>query len=680
MKTQFLISIILSALVVIPQAARAESAPIESLLQLSIEELLEQKITSVSRQETTVGHAAAAVFVITEEMIRRSGATVIPELFRMVPGMNVSRIDGNKWAVSARGFNQRFGDKLLVMVDGRTVYNPLFSGVYWDAIDYPLEDIQQIEVIRGPGASMWGANAVNGVINIVTKDVDNTQGTLLSSGGGSEERGFITARHGGGGEDLAYRVFGKAFTRDELNAVGGGDAHDGWDGGSGGVRVDWDSDENNTFMFDAGLTRSIAEREDFRPQVTSPFIFQNQESENTSDGHILSRWEHTISSTSKTAVQLDWSHFDRESSNGVSGLRWDTYNIDFQHTFLLAEHHQAIYGLNYRVIDAFLDSSIDDGFITSFPPAALAPQLFSAFLQDEISIVPERFAITIGSKFEHNDFTGFEVQPTIRGIWTPSETQTVWAAISRAVRTPNLSERGLTTTLLPVATDPTAIFPRLSRDPSFDSEQLLAYELGGRTMLATDLTIDIAFFYYDYDDLRTNETGALEPGPVPGTAILPIHVVNKMEGESYGFELAVTKKIIEGWNVSGAYSYLEMHLNPDAGIPDTAKAPEDQSPEQQFYIRSAFDLPYDLELDLIGRFIDTVSGFNVSGGGGVPNTVNDYISLDTRLAWRPMEELELTVVGQNLLDSDHVEAGSASLRAPIVEIPRGVYAKATLVW
>src|SRR5213593_4240280 len=353
------------------------------LKKLSVEELMSVEVTTVSRRESTVGESPAAVFVITPEDIRRSGATTFPELFRMVPGMDVARIDNNKWAISARGFNDRFNGKLLVQVDGRTVYNPLSSGVYWDAVDYPLEDIERIEIIRGPGASVWGANAVNGVINIITKPAKESQGGLISGGGGTEEHGFGAFRSGGRiGNDTYYRVYGVGLSRDKQFALSG-DSHDSWWRASGGLRLDWQKSVRDGFTFQGDFGNSVAERKDFRPAAAAPFSITNVENEVTHSGNVLARWSHKNGSDSSWVVQAYWDRFEREGDNGFVDLRFDTFDVDLQHELPLHERQKVIYGAGYRYIDAFLGPSTgDNGFAVSFPPPRRHPQLVSAFVQD----------------------------------------------------------------------------------------------------------------------------------------------------------------------------------------------------------------------------------------------------------------------------------------------------------
>jgi iron complex outermembrane receptor protein len=647
-----------------------------SLKGLTLEELMDIEVTSVSRSEGTVGQSPAAVFVMTPEMIRRSGATTFPELFRMVPGMDVARIDGNKWAISARGFNQRFQDKLLVQVDGRTLYTPAFSGVYWDTVDYPLDDIERIEIIRGPGASVWGANAVNGIINIITKSAKDTQGGFVSGGVGTTEQGFGTFRYGGKvGESLFYRLYGKGFTRDQTFAEVG-DPHDGWWSGRGGLRLDWKPSEQNTMTFDGSYLRSVAGRRDERAQTTAPFSFLNLENEITDAGHVLGRWTRQLDEENKWSVQAYWDHFSRLADNLPVRLRVDTYDVEFQHQFPIRERQKIVYGVGYRYTDTFIGSSgRDGGFALTFQPSNGQFHLFSALLQDQIGLVPEKLELTLGSKFEHNDFTGFEVQPTARLLWTPTPRQSVWAAASRAVRTPNLSEDSGRATLLPSSSPP--IYPRTTPNRDFQSEELMAYELGYRVQATAKLAADLASFYHEYDNLRVSVPGGTFTD-ASGATIRPLLVQNGMKGETYGAELGVQWQATESWRLHAAYTRLKMNLHRRAGLAASAEAAEGQSPQHQVYLRSAWDLPGHLEFDLIGRFVDKLSGFNPGGAG---DTIAAYVSLDARLAWHPRENLTLSLGGQNLLDNHHPEFGTSTrVNAPVAEPRRGVYGKVTFWW
>ena len=645
------------------------------LSSLGLEQLLKIEVTTVSRTESTVGESPAAIFVITSEMIRRSGATTIPELFRMVPGMDVARIDNNKWAVGARGFNQRFAGNLLVQIDGRTLYNPIFSGVYWDTVDYPLEDIERIEVIRGPGASVWGANAVNGVINIITKSAKDTMGGRVSGGGGTEEQGFGEFKYGGKASDnLYYRVYGKGFNRDEQFSAQG-NSHDGWWDTSAGLRLDWQASDRDAVMFEGGYFHAEAGRLDFRPLATAPFYYTNAEYDVSSGGNVVARWAHTVDEKSNWALQAYWDHVKRNSTHGLLGQRWDTYDIDFQHQFPLGERQTILYGFGYRLLNAVLArSAADNGFDLLWDPSRLTRQVFSAFVQDQIVVVEDTFTLTLGTKLEHNDITGVEVQPTARLLWTPTKKQSVWAAVSRAVRIPSLLEDELRTKTLTTPGSPVIVESRGNSDLA--AESVLAYELGYRAQVTGQVAFDIATFYNVCHDLIGSRIGPTEVDP-PIT-IKPANRANTLQGETEGVEVAANWQPVPWWRLNGAYTFLEMQLHRASGLPATAEAAERQSPEQQIHLQSAWDLPGHVEFDLIGRFVDRLQGFNPGGVPGVPNTVNGYVTMDARLSWRPRKTLEFQVVGQNLLQSHHPEFGtSPTVRSPLVEIQRAVYGKVT---
>lgn len=661
------------------EPSRPKKSP-RNITKLSLEELMNIEVTTVTRTKSTVGQSPAAVFVITSKMIRRSGATAIPELFRMVPGMSVARVDNNKWAVTARGFNNRFVRKLLVQIDGRVVYNPMFSGVYWDNIDYPMEDIERIEVVRGPGASVWGANAVDGIINIITKPAKKTQGGLFSVGSGTEERGFGTARYGGQiGQNLAYRVYGKGFHRDEQFSSGA-DPHDGWWGTDGGMRFDWQAGERDAVTFDGGYFRSVAGRNVTVPTATAPFSLLNLEDEISNGGHILTHWNHVLNPGSSVTLQTYWDHVDRSGSNGYQNLRWDTFDVDFQHEFPLGPRQELIYGAGYRYIDALLGkSSADNGFMLSSPSDSRHSNLITAFVQDRITLVRDKLHLTVGSKFERNDFTGFEFQPTGRLLWTPAPWQSVWAAVSRAVRTPNFGNDGLSFTLPPSSTAP-AVFTSVRGNTGLDSEDVLAFELGYRAQPVESFSGNLALFYNKYDNLSTVGLGTVEVDS-NGLIFVPVIFGNSMHGRSYGAELDARWEMFEWWRLNGTYTFTKINLHPDAGAFIADAASENSSPQHQMHLQSSWDLPHEVELDLIGRFVSALKGFNAAGTPGFPDAIDAYFSLDTRVSWSPIKKLNLSLVGQNLLDSHHPEFGSdIAVRVPLIELQRGVYAKANYQW
>lgn len=649
------------------------------LRQLELEQLMEIEVSTVSRTESTVGESAAAVFVITQEDIRRSGATTIAELFRRVPGMDVARIDNNKWAISSRGFNDRYADMLLVQMDGRTVYNPLFAGVYWDVLVYPLEDIQRIEVIRGPGASVWGANAVNGVINIITKSAKDTEGGRIIAGGGSQDLAFGTMRYGGQLADNAwYRVYGEGFDRWK-NQFSEGEINDKWYVGDIGSRLDWDISKVDAVFFDWQYIHARTGRGDLLPQLAPPFFFRDLDRDETDAGHVLGRWTHTISKDSSLTLQLYWDHFQQDVKNLQQHFRWDTYDLDFQHGFPLGERQKVTYGFGYRLIEALLpDSGLDDGFILTWRHPRREIQLFSGFVQDQIALVRDKLSLLIGTKLEHNDFTGFEVQPTGRLLWAPTARQSTWVGVSRAVRTPSLVEDEMLLRLVPVATSPVVIFPRVTFNTGFQSEEIIAYELGYRAQTSENHSLDLAAFYNDYRRLRMAELGTPTPGP-GGSLSLPLVFENRMKGETYGVELATDWRPTRWWRLYGAYTFLEMKLHADRSLPaesiSAAESNEGHSPRHQVYLQSSWDVGGSVEFDLMGRYVSKLTGLNPRNTPGLPDVIASYFSMDARLAWRLLKNLELSVVGQNLLDNHHPEFSSGTQRQALTEIRRSVYGR-----
>jgi len=660
-----------------PGTTRQTSQLPPRLAPLGLEKLMDIEVTTVTRMDSTVGESAAAISVISQEDIRRSGATTLAELFRRVPGMNVARIDNNKWAISARGFNDRFSNKLLVQRDGRTIYDPLFAGVFWNSVDYPLQDIERIEVIRGPGASVWGANAVNGIINIITKSAKDTQGGRLIGGAGTPEGGFGELRYGGKiADNTDYRVYAKGFEREEQFSQLG-DSQDRWHGASTGLRLDWRQNDLDTVTLQGDYLYSNAERQDPDLQMTAPFISLLANRSLAHSGNVLGRWTHQTDAQTSWCLQAYWSRFETRQPLAEIDNDNDSYDLDFQHQFPIGARHKFIYGLGYRYIDQTLGNSLsDDGLSLSWLKNDFSLSIYSAFFQDEYQLLPGSLTLILGMKLEHNDFTGVEVQPTGRLLWTPTKRQTFWAAASRAVVTPSMSEDAVRLSALPPTALPsgTMLFPRLTGNPDLGSVELMAYEVGYRAELSQSFSLDTALFYNVYDDLVVPVPQTVESGFAPGTAILPLRLENRMEGETYGVELAADWRPAKWWRLYGTYSFLEMALRADRSLPAgtraSAERAEGQSPQQQFFLQSSFDLPRDLEFDVTGRFVDRLPGF----ASGTPS----YFALDLRAAWRPRKDLEVSVVGQNLLDDHHPEFGvSAIVAAPVVEIRRNVYGKIT---
>lgn len=624
-----------------------------------------------------MAHSPAAIFVITQDMIRRSSATTLPELFRMVPGMDVARVDASRWAISARGFNSRLSDKLLVQIDGRTIYNPIFSGVFWEAHDLLLQDIERIEIIRGPGATVWGQNAVNGVINIITKRAQDTQGGLVTGGGGTREQGLSSFRYGGqAGEDLYYRIWGKwQQSGPFVNLAGPG--FDDWRQGHTGVRVDWQPTCRDTITFESEIFKGDFGRTDIRSTPIGPtFSTTRVGDDHTTGGNLVGKWRHEFGEKSDFTLLAFFDNFRRTITTGFTAFDYNTYDIDFQQQFPLTARQQLIYGLGYRLIDInFAASNFDNGF--TLTPAIGGRQFSysSAFVQDEFTLVPERLFFTAGCKVLENDFSEFEFQPTVRLLYTPDATHSVWGAISRAVRTPNFSDHYNINTALPTFPanlNGAPLFGRTIGNTSVISEDVVAYEAGYRAQPTDWFSFDLAWFFNVYDNLVTTRPGTAVPGPFPGIFILAAPRASGVKGESWGVELAANVKVSDSWRLYGNYTFLDLQLHPATGL-SALDAAEGQSPRNQVYLQSSWDVGHDVEIDVIGRYVDVLPGF--------ASPVPAYISADVRVAWRPRPNLEVAVIGQNLLTPSHLETGAiARVPFPLVEVPRGVFGSLTLTW
>lgn len=645
-------------------SAALAAAPPELLTTMSLEELMNLEILSVSKKMETAVEAAAAVTVITQEDIHRSGATTIAEALRMAPGMNVARINSNQWAVSARGFNGLFANKLLVLIDGRSVYTPLFSGVFWDVQDTLLEDIDRIEVVRGPGAAVWGSNAVNGVVNVITKSAKDTQGALLSSGGGIEEEIFGQARYGGqAGETVFYRVYTKYFERDAFVAADQGETYDEWDILRGGFRLDWLADAEDSVTIQGDIYGGdVGHKLDIIGHTPPFFSTAQRASQDVGGGNVLARWTHEISETSNFELKANYDRTERRTLV-IDEIR-DTLDVDFQHMFELIAHHNVTWGLGYRVTR----DDIDNSAVMIFNPQSRTDQLFSAFIQDDFPVFCDEMRLTLGSKFEHNDYTDFEVQPGARLLWTPHERHTVWGAVSHAVRTPSRFEHDMRFlyAAVPEGPDPAMLFSLVGND-AFESEKLFAYELGYRVQPADVLSVDVAVFYNVYEDLQTYN--ALPPElnleDVPHLHVDQV-AGNNMDGESYGAEVSAHWTPLPSWRLAAGYTFLRLHLHLDEGFQSSDEAAEGDSPRNQFHMRSFLNLPGNLQFDTAWYYVDRLPNQDIAG----------YQRIDLRFGWRSPQDVEFSLVVQNLLDNDHPEFGRGILQTP-ARIERTAYGKIT---
>lgn len=636
--------------------------------ELSLEELMNIKVVSVTRKSEKLSESPAAVFVITGEEIRRSGATSIPEALRLAPGIEVGRINAHTWAITSRGFNDEFANKLLVMIDGRTIYTPLFSGVFWDVQDANLDDIDRIEVIRGPGATSWGANAVNGVINIITKNAKETTGALITAGGGSEERGFGSIRYGAkGGRNFYYRAYAKYFNRSDFPLPDGTDAGDNWYSVRGGFRFDWDRTKNDSFSFESHPYGGRVNQTYLTPVLTSPFVQSISDKVDVAGGNLLGHWTHKFSDVSNLKLQM---FYDKASRQGtIFKEDRDIFDIDFQHRFPLGERHDIIWGSGYRVTSDNLGNS----FTISFNPDREVINLFSAFIQDEVTLIRKRLNLTVGSKLEHNDYTGYEIQPSAQIVVTPHERHQIWASISRAARTPSRAEEDVRINQKTVP--PGALFAGSQTgvisffgNKNMKSEELVAYEAGYRVQPCDRMTFDAAVFYNVYSNLRSLEmrTSFLETSPTPAHIVVPFVVANQLNGHTYGGELAARFQILSWWRLQALYSNLQILLNTNRGSTDTtSETAENSSPTHQVSFRSLMDFTDRIELDCVLRYVNSVPGLGI----------NSYIVSDVHIGWKLTKNIELSLVGQNLPVNHHPEFNSSFIARPAIEVPYSVYGK-----
>jgi iron complex outermembrane receptor protein len=657
----------MSLALVIPLAVAANN-PVD-LTELSLEDLMNIEVTSVSRKPQQLSEAAAAVYVLTGEEIRRSPSSSIPDALRMVPGVQVAKIDCNKWAVTARGFNGNFANKLLVLIDGRSVYTPLFSGVYWDAQDVPLEDVDRIEVIRGPGATLWGANAVNGVINIITKTPEETTGGILSLSTGSTERGLGTFRYGRAyGTDLSFRVYGKFFDRDNAVFPNGAEASDHWRISRGGFRVGWEPSSANSLTLQGDIYDGIAGATYAFPTVSPPYFELVEGETAVSGGNLLTHWTHLFSPTSDASFQV---YYDRTERRGALEREdRNTFDFDFQHRYDASWRFELLWGLGYRLSN---DKNYGEPHALMVPKSR-TDDLYSAFAQVDIAVLKDRLSLILGSKFEHNDYTGFEFQPNGRILWTPHRDHTLWAAISRAVRTPSRVEYGsqiswYTTPPLSLANPtPYPVVLTLVGNPEYESEVLLAHEVGYRFRPEERVSIDLAAFYNTYDKLRITQRRDPIPNFAEGFVTIPIEFTNNLEAETYGLELALDWYLSRNLRARAGYSYLQMDLQPIGETTDTVHVEADGDvPRHQFALQTAADLPKELSLNLQFRYVEALPHL----------AVDSYVEMDARLGWRVFTSIEVAVVGRNLLHDSHPEFKS-ELSNVYTEVERDV--SVSLVW
>jgi len=638
-----------------PLAGGDGKADPSALATLSLEDLMNVEVTSVTRRSQPLSNSAAAIFVITSEDIRRSAATTVPELLRMVPGLIVARLDGNKWSVSSRGPGGRYVANLLVLIDGRTVYSPLFSGVYWEDHEFVLEDIDRIEVIRGPGAVVWGSNAVSGVINITTKSARKTKGDLVSATAGNLNQGVVQMRHGGDlGDSGAYRIFGRMGRYGDLVDSSGHPVHDGYSTNMGGFRMDLDQGPDTHWMMEGSLQTGTVDQRDLSPSLVTGNTAIVDSSGEVSAGHVLTRWSRDRADGGETRVQLYYDWYDRKPF--LSEER-QTVDLDISHSLQLGGRHTLIAGGGYR---ESWDSIPVTPRISLLPPRE-SMGLANFYLQDQIRL-GETTSFSVGARTEYSPPSGASFQPAVQFLWTPGSRHSVWASVSRALRMPSRGEEGfdLLFSVLPTSVTgaPLPLSVTALGERQMQPEKLISYEAGYRNQVSRRLSLDLATYYYDYQDLRafvSSGVPSLVFDPAPHLNI-DILMVNGRRAHIWGGELSMNYSVSDRWRLSGSYSRLSQRQELDPGVWNGGMG---ALPQALATLRSQTDLTrkllWDTDVCFTGRLFDPgvpLSPLALIQPSGNPGQV---IRLDTRLTWRVSRAWDLTAGGENLLQPRHLE-------------------------
>lgn len=658
----------------IAAGAHSQTPPLAStktasgdLAQMSIEDLMNLEVTSGAKKEEPLQHTAAAIFVITSEDIRRSGAVNLPDVLRMVPGLEVAQTSGNTWFVTSRGFNNSFANKMLVLVDGRTVYSPVFSGVFWDAQDTLLADVEWIEVIRGPGAALWGTNAVNGIINIITKTAAKTQGVMVTAAGGNVVGGYGAGQYGGqlpGGG--FFRVYAKGFSTESVPGTPGQGPQDGWNLQHGGFRADWTLNSRDSLTVEGDLFRSEGQGTTNFATSLAPLSFAPVPGGlEDHGGNLMGRWKRTLSAKSEISLQIYYDH-ERADAGFVRGES-DTLDFEFQHHIAIGKRHDIVWGVDFRTtkIDTF------GAMPVSFSPSRVLESLASAFVQDEIELLPGRLRLTLGGRVQREYSSGIDFQPDARLLWTPTVHQSVWFAASRALRGVSPSDTSVEAFLTPIpGPSGLLIVPEALGNLRIRPEAEIAFQMGYRAQVTSSISISASTFFNHYTRLVGENAGVpiLEAGAGIPFLLLPETADNKIDGETHGIEFFGNWKPYSIWKLSGGYTWLDGNFRDgSAGAAPNTTGTTLNSPHHQFNVRSSLDLPHRLEFDTA---LYRVGPLDVQG-------VTGYYRLDARLGWRVGEHAEFSVVGQNLLSSSHFEAGSQPDWFSAVAVRRSYYAKMT---
>jgi iron complex outermembrane receptor protein len=634
-----------------PEVAFCQVTQGPSLADQSLEQLMNIEVVSAGKKVQPLKTTAASVFVISSEDIRRSGMHSLPELLRLAPGVQVARTASGQWAISIRGFNSDFADKLLVLLDGRVVYNAEWAGVFWDMQEISLDNIERIEVVRGPAAAMWGANAVNGVINILTKSAQSTQGGLVSAEAGTRDAN-TSARYGGAmGSRAAYRIAGRyghenTLPADPGNPGGGYTALSGWMSAAADFRIDWKPTPHDNLFFTGNAYRSSIGDEIPSISLANPAAPLQDVTEESLSGTMAGRWQHTFSNESSLEARASWEH--TEHGLALLPVGYSSIESELLYHFSLGSRNEVTWGADYRTA-RFRSTSTP---LVGLQPANAAVDSYYSFLEDQFALARNQLYFVAGVNIGHNQFTGMAVQPTGRLLWTPSKKLTSWIAVSRAVRTPSLIERGLDDVafILPVAPGLLGVVHFLG-SPGVGAESVIAYEAGQRVEFGRSLSLDVSGFRNRYQDLISPEAGAPQPIPPqassPAYLYLPYSASNAYHAEAYGLETSVTWNAAQRWRLIGGYSWLHVGLAPYPGRQPGPLTPS-QSPDCQFDVRSNWDVTRKLQLDTALYYTGAIQDAGVA----------QHMRGDLRLGWRPSEKVEFSTGVQDAFQPHHIELPS----------------------
>lgn len=673
-------SALVTSLFLFSYAVSAEDTN-EDAFELSLMELLNLEVTSVSKQRQPLSNSPAAIYVVSNKDIVRSGATSIPEALRGVPGLHVAQIDSQKWAVSSRGFNGRFNNKLLVLMDGRVLYSPLYSGVYWEAQDTLMSDIDRIEIIRGPSAAIWGANAVNGVINIITKHSADTIGGYAELGVGDYEQGFAGFRYGAKLADgITARAYAKGFERDSLEHNGqdmdpvqhtlmmGVNTDNGWQQQQAGGRIDMKLDQSSTLSLSADIYRSDINQVISQPLLTLPYTEYATDNFNASGWNVLANYTKALSATSEYNLKVYFDHTKREES--FVDASTDTIDIDFQHQFSAWQRHNVVWGLGYRFIeiDLAVASTID------LKDVGKDATLWSGFIRDEITLSEDALWLTLATRVEHNDYTNVEWQPNARLMWKLNDQHKLWSSVAYSLRTPSMVESGVAIDVavippsLPFVPFPTKV--QLLGSNQYDSEELLTYEVGYRFSPTERFSVDATVFYNQYDTLRSISPAApVGPvfNPVPHVT-LPFNIENDGDGKSYGFEMSNQWLASKELKFKLNYGFIQSDFSSGQGQ-------NTEAPKHIASLSTEWGVHQDVDINMMWRYVDDTSILDVSGFGN--ETIDAYHGVDIGVTWRVLPKVSLSAFGKNLFYGDHIEYKAELFHIPY-RVEPSFYGKVTI--